>query len=261
MEKEDYVYLSDSEVDIINAIMTGNDPQGNKLDLMFPIYEGEELNYTINSTLDEIKQLASQTNIQFSYQPFNTNIVQKDSWTLKVTIINFNFTVSDSDGKVKWIDVINISGEFPIINFRDPVILIEEENNFTIKQVADTTNYVYVEDDMGKIFAQMWNHTFNNNSDAPSFLMRMEGNFSNSPDNYGIEYIVNPLFNSNQYHYSVSDHLYYNHTTTTCQYRTTNIPDFYMDEKHLNLYGIPNGALTQGNGFYDCDTTPPGYEP
>jgi len=248
-------FLLNSEIDIINSTLTGHDPEGNELGMML-YYEDEELiDYTIHSALDEVKDLAEQTQINFSFDPYNLNISQKDSWTLEVIIYNFEFTVASLDGKTRWEDTINISTELSITNYRDPIILLNESLNITIEK-ADTTTYPSMDGNIDKIVNQTENHTFNTNPDAPSFLQRLEYDLTLNPEGYGIEYIVNPIFNDNSAGYILVDHKYWNKDSNgRCSgvVPGTGLPNFYLDRSHLlNVYGFSPGDINSW-----CPLPPP----
>ncbi|MFH1209839.1 MAG: hypothetical protein V1663_03550 [archaeon] len=252
IDREDY--LTNVNTDFNKSLLSGKGPDNGNLQYMFEVDENnQEINYTIYAALNEIKDLSAQTQIIFSYNPVSAKIEQEDSWTLKITLENFQINVSSSDGKVKWSDKVNISGYIPITNYRDPVILVEEGLNFTIMK-ADMTDYVTPLEGLGmggefdnldKISNQMWNHTFNNNSDAPSFLQRMEGNFTN-PEGHGIEYIVNPAFNSNPSDLNMIDH-YYHPEITQLQEDICFIEElgkeFRIDKAHLIYYGFTQNEI------------------
>jgi len=116
-------------------------------------------------------------------------ILRHDSpWSVNVTVTTY-INISDKKGLARWDFSKNYSTSISLISIRDPIYSV-----FTYGRVPNTirisniTDYVNSDNDTTQLQIHINNSFYTENTLAPSFLMRLEGNFSSSP--YGIESIV-----------------------------------------------------------------------
>lgn len=175
----------------------------------------------------------------------NVNLYQKNPWYVTVGV-NISINVSDPSKTAVWNRRSYIETDIGIIGFEDPLYvkyglgrltnLINQspyDENFTV--ATNTTNLL--------------NHVENSyyvTSDlSPSYLMRFEGNLSNSSN--GIESMINlPKFTAQGITVqtrSVVDSVYWSTANPTI-YRINNTPSWFrVDQEHLNRYNLSDMVL------------------
>lgn len=184
---EDYVassgqYLNNSEemfrIAFYNGTVNGTDVE---------ILE----NSSYSDYLDRLRLIAERIGIDIDINVTDITLYHDSSWSVRV-IVTTHINLSDQKGLAKWDFYKDYNTSVSLINIRDPMysvytfgrvpntIRISPSNisDFVFDATNDTTNLTI-----------HLNHSYYiNTSLAPSFLMRMEGNFSNST--YGIESLV-----------------------------------------------------------------------
>jgi len=140
-------------------------------------------------------------NIQLEAQNFNINVnitinnisvYQIDPWRVNVDS-NLTFLVNDSTGLVYWIMNKSIGTSFSILEFEDPLYIV-----YSLGRTTNTINITPFDDNFTYKIGETWyvdnlmehinNSYYLANTDAPSFLMRFEGNRNSSA--HGIESLV-----------------------------------------------------------------------
>lgn len=159
------------------------------------------LNGTINSTtvdvmtnntfmdwLYKIQLQAQLFNAQFHATVLNLTINQSDPWHVTI-IASINLSLDDVSDTASWDTTLTVSTRMRIDGIEDPVYALES-GGVLMNQItqAPTTDFV-----TGADVTNLERHANNSyyvaHDDAPSFLMRLEGNLSAHP--LGIESMVN----------------------------------------------------------------------
>ena len=201
-------------------------------------------NATIINWTNRIKEQAAKIGIQSEFKINNLSIEQISPWEISV-----NSTVSinllDEKNTASWNSIKNISVILNIIGIEDPVYIIG-----TYGRVSN----IIAQNDFGLAPLQNLEKHINNShyipsTTAPSYLMRLQGDFSASEN--GIESIVNlnelslqdlPLLQR-----SNVDYIYFgNDSHSSCQINQTkdgNYSFFRLDNgaeplNHLENYGV-----------------------
>lgn len=143
-----------------------------------------------NDIVDSINVKAAKINVNVTMTDPVITIEHADPWNVRFTLTS-NFTLSDKEGLARWEKIQNISAIIPIEGFEDPLFTIG-----TVGKVPRLINQTPYEG----IYAWMSPPNVSNltthvnyglyaaNPNAPSFLMRLEGNLSH--DSNGIESFV-----------------------------------------------------------------------
>ncbi|AJF62234.1 MAG: hypothetical protein QT11_C0001G0076 [archaeon GW2011_AR20] len=195
------------------------------------------LDYTLNNTLNEIRLLAEQQGATLEYTQEDVDnainsltISHETPWTLKVSM-NFKYRVSDIKNEVSWeINNANIYSTLNVENYRDPFYLIEPElGKFGVRirktPYGDFSDINDFNDHIKKVY-------FRANSNAPSFLVRLEGDFT--PSSNGIESILDPNYYSNPSGLSSLDYQYLNGVVGSCVFGMPS--NFKLDTQHIDYY-------------------------
>jgi len=214
-----------------NEYIEGNVEKENpyvNLDLMDGLimngtYNGTQMNTTNASTfgdwIERMRELSRRLNINITFNDVNVIVDQNNSWIIRVRFLS-NVRVTDDEGIIEWdfgvdqFTYIDISEA----NFPDPMYYVEsqknwEENrceNFTgeaLRNSIHRTNFSFFwYNDTSKLPCEepLWPCVNVNNLstyiqeqhyassiNAPSYLMRLEGDFGSSP--VGIESFVNVI--------------------------------------------------------------------
>jgi hypothetical protein len=111
------------------------------------------------------------------------SLVQDDPWNVKVEF-EVDMLVEDYWGMALWNRTESYDVYIPVLNFEDPFYLIGTNGKIAHKIVETPYNGF----DTANLTGHLENFYYLNSSGAPSFLMRLEGNFSG--DENGIESLV-----------------------------------------------------------------------
>ena len=206
--------------------------EADKLNLMFQ----EGLNYTLPAALEEIKNFGYGSGINFTYKfnPSSILIIQTEPWNVDVKFI-ISYEVRDLKGNVNWkIENKEITIKLDVQNYRDPLYLVKADLNNTITR---TTVTIWNLDNF-KQFVQ--NAQFRENTNAPSFLDRLQGRTSSNPN--GIESLLEPFFFDNPSGFSNADYQYWSSANGECSVDGMN-SDFRLDGSHLTYYTQTGSCL------------------
>ncbi|MBR9690569.1 hypothetical protein GOV08_02690 [Candidatus Woesearchaeota archaeon] len=191
-------------------------------------------NASINEWAVRINDEAAYLNINVNLTPRNVYLYHKDPWSIT---IQFNTTlhITDFNSLASWYFNETYEKEISILTFEDPLYTIKSSDKVTNTILrANDTDFV---DDATNDTTVLYNHLNNSyyiaSTDGPSFLMRFEGNLSNS--NYGIESLVNREDFSKQsiptYDKSVVDWQYFNdsydESSDYCNYDDDGMPSWF----------------------------------
>jgi len=141
---------------------------------------------TYDSITSSINAKASKINVVINMTNPVITIEQVDPWNVKFTL-STTFVMEDKEGLARWEKVQNISAFIPIEGFEDPIFTIEGR---VPRQIYKSPYDGYFNDsnDLSNLSLHFYGKYYVNNTDAPSFLNRLEGNLSADPN--GIESFV-----------------------------------------------------------------------
>lgn len=201
---------------------------------------------TYSDILNSLNQKASKMNVKINMSNAYINITQEDPWNVKFSLTS-DFIMEDKEGLARWERNQEISAYIPITEFEDPIYVVNTYAKFSrkIKKTPYEGNFV-----SGTNISNLLLHVNNNfyfaDSSSPSFLKRLEGDFSS--DENGIESFVNIPDLSSQgiptYSKSTLDYIYFS-SENPVSYRITGMPSWFRidnQDNHLNKYNISSLA-------------------
>lgn len=228
------VYLNDTQTGLNELILNGT-LNGVQPELM--------KDSTLNDWGERLSEEAEKIDAQFNVTVNKIEFSQSEPWTIKISS-NLTINLLDKRKTAKWNLNKSIETRISVIGLEDPAYTVESFGRISIKinKTQYEGNYV-----SGADVSNLLSHTYSNyfaNSTGPSFLMRLEGNFSNSTA--GIESLIDLTKFQAQgipvYDRSIVDYVYFSKQNTT-NYRINNTPNWFkIDEGHLNKYQV--GGLT-----------------
>ncbi len=204
---------------------------------LYGIIDGDNSTVMINNTfLDWIQKINLQANlvgINLTINVTNTQIEQKESWTVTATV-NSTLIITDIKQSVNWTQEKSLNANIDIEGFEDPWYAVYTSNNI-IKRINKTiyegnytnsTDETNLRDHVAKTY-------YTNFSGAPNFLMRFENNFS--ANEFGIESIVDKneisMYYSCPTETSSVDSVYWQCDTNITVYQITNWSGFRIDNE------------------------------
>lgn len=145
----------------------------------------EPILFTYDTLLEELQGKAKKMNliIEFENPPSSIDVVQDDPWSFKL-VVTFDMKVRDREGLAEWNKTQVISPAIPVTGFRDPVYNVETYNR--VERLVQKTSFELWDAENLEDHIEM--KLYYNNSEAPSYLNRLVGNFSE--DVNGIESFV-----------------------------------------------------------------------
>jgi len=194
---------------------------------------GESQSLLVGTTFSEIEETLRARGRKISANVFitspNLSVEQNNPWEVRY-LLSANLFIDDVAGQASWNKTIVVESLIPIESFFDPLYLVNA-NGFANS---------FVQGDFSDLPAHATNSRYVASGDAPSFLQRIEGNFSDSP--YGVESFVN--LNELSAHgvgvsstSSVVDHVYFSVKTEGCS--VSGMPSWFkIDDEHLIFYGV-----------------------
>ncbi|MBM3200457.1 hypothetical protein FJZ53_05965 [Candidatus Woesearchaeota archaeon] len=206
---------------------------------------------TFNDWANSVSLKAAKLNIITSFEDPIVGVYQQDPWTVDVTL-NTTINYQDLDGLASWNRSVSVSTKINLTGFEDPVYFMN-----TFGRVSNTiTPTLYEGNYTNEIEEGEWdvnnlkyhlNHSYyTNNEDAPSYLMRLEGNIIQESICCGIESLVNrqELYSQGveTYDYSIVDHNYWINQSGSL---ATNMENWFrIDSEHRQKYGLDDEYFT-----------------
>ncbi len=230
--------------------------------------DGNMMEATNSSTFSEwirrIKEIAEKYKINLTFKDINISVKQQDQWKINITF-DANISINDFDDLIEWNFSLTESTLIDISRsgLPDPIYFVESLSNYgenveegvampLLNNIKRTPYSSFWFNDTSKpepdyvIVDKLINHTekqyYRESVRAPSYLMRLEGDFGASP--LGIESFVF-VNDSTAWHYSEEDD-----TTCAADYqffsvgcsnknRIVNMENrFYLDTNHLIDYDL-----------------------
>jgi hypothetical protein len=145
-------------------------------------------NSSYKEYLSRLKVIADKVGIDIDINVTGITLYHDSPWSVNV-IVSTNVNLTDQRGVAKWEFDKNYTTSVSIINIRDPVYSVSTYGRApnTIR-ISNFTDFVNATNDTTNLSYHVNNSYYMANSLAPDFLMRLEGNFSNST--HGIESFV-----------------------------------------------------------------------
>jgi hypothetical protein len=136
---------------------------------------------------DGINQKANKISAELIFIDPEFSIKQEDPWNVMIEL-ETKLSLKDLSNLVSWNRTSVFVALVPIEGFEDPIYPIENNNPSTTNKINKT---VYASFDSSNVLLHAQNTFYVANSDAPSFLDRLEGKISSS-NAQGIESLAVP---------------------------------------------------------------------
>lgn len=244
-------YVTDIDDTFTEILVNGTADDGN---ITMTLMKQETQGADINSWVARVNEEAAKMNIRTSVKVNKVTIQHVTPWVVEVKL-NATVNISDVKGLASWVFDKGYEQQFSIVGFEDPLYTVETADKVTnLINITPNMTFVDSNNDTGVLEEHLLKSYYINNIDAPSFLMRFEGDFSASP--FGIESMVNVeelfeqgLFVKNR---SVIDYLYFGNSSSTgvgkdyCDFTDLDIDvrELFRLERvpddHLVIYGVKN---------------------
>lgn len=148
---------------------------------------------TVPDWIASISDEAGKMNVVMNMTIFEVVIGQRDPWHVYVAV-NFSMTLNDSSGLASWQRISAAEALVPIEGFEDPLFIRNGLGRITnlINKTPYEGNFTYHDGsdwNMSNLIDHIESSLYAENTDAPSFLKRLEGDLSASE--HGIECMVN----------------------------------------------------------------------
>ena len=179
---ENGTYISDSETVFNESFFSGTIEgklQGDEVTLMQGV--------TFPEIKDDLEKTASKVNLKLSLENPVLSVYHKSPWFVHLRLVT-NFSVTDTTNLASWNKTLVTEADVPVEGFEDPFYIVGTGGKIfqKINQTPYTTFVVgndvsNLEDHLNKSYYIATNL-------SPSFLNRLEGNFTAS--DFGIESLV-----------------------------------------------------------------------
>jgi hypothetical protein len=205
---------------------------------------GEEndflLGATYNDLVDSLNEKGNNINVEIVLSNTSISVSQSDPWFVNFSMIS-DFVMEDKEGLARWERKQIISGMIPVVGLEDPVYAVNSYSKISrkISRTIYEGNYANGTD-VTNLLSHVNNNYYAANPDAPSYLDRLEGNFSADPE--GIESFVNLGEFSSQgipiYSKSCVDHIYFSDDNPGSS-PVSGMPSWFrIDNSHLAKYNL-----------------------
>jgi hypothetical protein len=194
-----------------------------------------------------LNEKAQKIGANLSFNNPKVEIDQEDPWNVKVNL-TIDFIAEDSSDLVKWNKTLTIESYIPIDSFGDPLYVLNT-NSIIYSNISKSPyagNFV-----SGGDISNLLDHTLQSyyvpNSDAPSFLDRLQG--INSPNMNGIESLVNldqlASAGISIEDKSVVDHIYFSTgNPLACNVLPSGMPSWFkLDNAHDGFYEVTQNCV------------------
>lgn len=196
---------------------------------------------TFTDWANKISVEADKVDIILNFTVNDIKLNQSDPWSVDVGL-NISLDVRDKRNTSYWIRNRYLITKISILDFEDPLYVVNSKGRVTSTIVrTNITNFV-VSGKVDNLLMHMNNSYYIEHNDAPSFLMRLQGDLGNSTS--GIESLVNLAKFQQQgliiKDRSIVDYIYFG-TQNTINYRINNTPEWFkIDQGHLDTYQVTN---------------------
>lgn len=148
-------------------------------------------NASFNEWALRINEEANKLNINVEFIPHKVLVTQESPWFVTLNL-NVSYNITDNSNIASWYITKEFDKKISILGFEDPTYILGSNGLVTniIFQSHYDPDYVNNDDNTTvNLTEHLRNSYYIASEEAPSFLMRFEGNFSSSPQ--GIESMVN----------------------------------------------------------------------
>ncbi len=190
---------------------------------------------------NKISAEAEKIDIKFNLTLNGVKLNQTDPWSVEVGV-NVTLDISDKKNTSRWLRERFLKTKINIVGFEDPLYVINSKGRVTNTIMPSNITSFVIGGDVTNLLIHANNSYYISHEDAPSFLMRFEGNLGNST--FGIESLVNLEEFQQQgltlKDRSVVDYIYFG-TKSTTNYRINKTPEWFkIDQGHLATYQVTN---------------------
>lgn len=196
---------------------------------------------TFTDWANKISAESNKVDIKFNFTINDVKLKQSDPWSVDIGL-NISMDIRDKRNTSYWIRNRYLKTKISIVGFEDPLYIINSKGRVANTIIISNITQFVVNGDVNNLLKHMNNSYYIAHNDSPNFLMRLEGNLSNS--SLGIESLVNlekfqqqglPLKDR-----SIVDNIHFG-TKTTVNFRINNTPEWFkIDQEHLGVYQVAN---------------------
>ncbi len=199
--------------------------------------------FSYTDLANSLQKKADKMNLEISLEnpPCLLSVSQEDSWNVNFSV-GFNLIMQDKENLAKWERLQIVSVLIPVTSFQDPLYNVETYNKVPrlIEQTPYEGNYVNG-GDKTNLISHIDKGYYAENSNAPNFLMRLEGNLSADPN--GIEsFVIRPDLSQQGIpttEKSCIDYIYFSSNSPTYS-SVSGVYEswFRIDDGHRTKYGV-----------------------
>ena len=197
--------------------------------------------------ISSVNDKASKINVKISLNNSILTVEQVDPWNIKMTLTS-DFIMEDKSELARWNKRQEIVAYIPIEGFEDPVFIINTNGKIShkVNKTIYEGEYTNGINNIGNLLSHVQNGYYSENSNAPNFLLRLEGNLSSDPNGEGIESFVSGSQLSNEglvvQQKSKIDFIYFS-SNTPISYSVAGMPSWFLidDEGspgHIEKYNV-----------------------
>ena len=194
---------------------------------------------TFSDMQESLNEKANSVNAYANITNPNLTISQEDPWRVKVVLTTELF-IKDTGELASWNKTFDIVAYIPVENFEDPLYILNTRGKVSNKVNRTIYENFVSGSDVTNLTSHLENSYYINNSDAPSFLNRLQGSLS--PSVNGVESLVYLPELSAQgiatKDKSAVDHIYFS-SETPSSHHIAGMPAWFMvDDAHLSVYQV-----------------------
>lgn len=199
-------------------------------------------NATFKDYITRVEMEADKIGVKLNITLNNVSLYQKDPWGIYIDM-NMSIFANDTSNVASWNVTKNFETRISLDNVRDPLYSVHTIGrlpNAIVKSPYSQNEFVASDNTTEALYNHTMNSYYRASTLGPSFVMRLQGNYSASP--YGIESFVNLddldaqgfiIDNSK----SIVDYNYFGNITTNnyCTSKGNPLPTWFkLDEDHYN---------------------------
>ncbi|MBI2655541.1 hypothetical protein HYX06_03910 [Candidatus Woesearchaeota archaeon] len=196
---------------------------------------------TFTDWANRISAEAGKIDINFNFTVNDVRLNHTDPWTVEAGV-NITLDIKDKRNTSSWRRNRYLTTKVSIIGFEDPLYVVNSNGRVTSTINPTNITKFVVSGKVDNLIYHMNNSYYIAHNDAPSFLMRLEGNLGNSTN--GIESLANLEKFQQQglalKDRSVVDYIYFG-TKTTTNFRINATPEWFKIDGTLPAPGPPKG--------------------
>jgi len=192
--------------------------------------------------LAKVQQEAQDIGVTIDAYNYSLSLVQRETWNLEIEM-NLTLVVQDAAGLATWTKDDTIRTTIPITGLEDPLYTVGSDG--LISNIIIQTPFEFFVNQTTSNVSNLQQHAINSyyieDTDAPSYVMRLQGLFSSS--SFGIESTVYSLslVPLGQYkNKSVVDHIYWS-TSNPAHNAIQGMPSWYRLDNltgHFDSYEV-----------------------